>query len=343
MHIFVLRYALLGVVGIWYSMMREGWNRATPVFSLSCAEAEQLLRPAFPSARVLQVEETSGGLANTNLKIYLENKPPQLLRFCVRDPNSAAREFRLLSISSDIPVPHVTTFSQNNPINGYPFIVMDWVDGVRLETIIGSLTHEEIAVLGRSIGKTLSAIHAVRFNQSGFLDENLSVVTPIESGSKGYLSYVNDCLQNNLVISRLGESIERALALFLNRNSEILDEWLGAPCLAHCDFNPSNILVNKNAGFWKVVAVLDWEFALSATPFFDFGNLLRPPFGELPGIEDAISQGYTESGGILPPNWRKISKLTDLTAWLDFLTRETAGPQLISDCNAQIMKTIEQW
>ncbi len=38
-----------------------------------------------------------------------------------------------------------------------------------------------------------------------------------------------------------------------------------------------------------------------------------------------------------------MSKLTDLTAWLDFLTRESAGAQLISDAQAQISNTIAEW
>jgi hypothetical protein len=93
----------------------------------------------------------------------------------------------------------------------------------------------------------------------------------------------------------------------------------------------------------EVAAVIDWEFAFSGTPFFDLGNLLRPPLGEIPGMQAAVERGYRNAGGDLPIEWRKMSKLTDLTAWLEFLTRKNAGINLISDCKTQICKTIGEW
>ncbi|MCC7529821.1 MAG: phosphotransferase [Candidatus Melainabacteria bacterium] len=324
--------------------MREGWNRATALIELSNKEVEALLHPILPDVKVTSVEPTHGGLANTNLKICIAgDEEPLLLRFCIRDPNSVAKEFRLLElVEGTVPVPFVCHFSRDNPVNGHPYILMQWVEGKRLETVVDTLEASEIADLGESLGKTLAGIHSFHFEHQGFFDENLNVGNPLEMGGKGLLSYVRECLSNPIIDQRIDAQLAKRILVFLERESSLLDEWDGSPCLTHCDFNGSNILVNKNADRWQVAAVLDWEFAISGTPFFDFGNLLRVPVGALPGIEDSVEKGYKNGGGELPKEWRKMSDLTDLTAWMEFLTRESAGPQLISDALAQIVKTIAE-
>ncbi len=325
--------------------MREGWNRATALIELSNNEVEVLLHPFLPDIKVTAVEPTSGGLANTNLKICIAgDEEPLLMRFCIRDPGSVGKEFRLLElVGATVPVPHLCHFSKDNPINGHPYILMQWVEGKRLETVVDVLNATEIAHLGESLGKTLAGIHSFHFEHQGFFDENLNVGSPLEMGGKGLLSYVRECLSNPIAEQRIDAQLAERLLVFLERENSILDDWVGDPCLTHCDFNGSNILVNKTADRWQVAAVLDWEFAISATPFFDFGNLLRVPVGALPGIEESVEKGYKNAGGELPKEWRKMSKLTDLTAWIEFLTRESAGPQLISDAQAQIVKTIGEW
>ncbi len=325
--------------------MREGWNRATALIELSNKEVEELLHPLLPGITVTSVEQTKGGLANTNLKIQIAgDEEPLLLRFCIRDPNSVVKEFRLLElVEGVVPVPFLCHFSRDNPVNGHPYILMQWVEGTRLETVVDTLELSEIADLGESLGKTLAGIHSFHFEHQGFFDENLNVGSPLEMGGKGLLSYVRECLSNPIIDQRVDAQLSERILAFLERENSLLDEWVGEPCLTHCDFNGSNILVNKNADRWQVAAVLDWEFAISGTPFFDFGNLLRAPVGALPGIEDSVEKGYKNGGGELPKEWRKMSKLTDLTAWMEFLTRESAGPQLISDALAQIVKTMDEW
>jgi len=324
--------------------MRDEWNRATDEIQLSNEQVEQILSPVF-SSKVASVEKAQGGLANTNLKIRLVgDEQTYLLRFCVREPESAAREVALLElVAAKVSVPRITCWSTDNQVTGHPFILMHWVDGQRLESVYAELNAREIEEIGESLGLTLAAIHSFKFEGSGFFDQSLSIPKPIEMGGGGLRSYVEDCCSMQIVRERLGDNLTEKLRIFVNDQSAILDEWHEKPCLTHCDFNGSNILVNKSAGFWSVSSVLDWEFAFSGTPFFDFGNLLRPPFGELSGLEAAIERGYTRAGGYLTCEWKRMSKLTDLTAWLDFMTREKAGAALISDARKLCLETIENW
>lgn len=322
--------------------MRETWNRTTPVVELSTQDATALFNKNLYV--VESIEPTKGGLANTNLRVQFERiELKLLLRLWTRDPKAAGKEFRLMQMMEGVvPVPKVNLFSRNNPVNGYPFMFMEWIDGVRLESILGELYKSDIGHLGQSIGKTLASIHAYRFDQAGFFDEELEVAIPMEMGGAGLLRYTEECLDNPVVSERLGSELASITRNFVKSENHLLDKWTECPCLTHSDFNCSNILVKKSE-FWEVAAVLDWEFAFSGTPFFDFGNLLRNPFCAIPGMTDAVEQGYLDGGGTLPPEWKRMSKLTDLTAWLDFLTRENTGPELISDARAQISRTIAEW
>jgi aminoglycoside phosphotransferase (APT) family kinase protein len=132
-----------------------------------------------------------------------------------------------------------------------------------------------------------------------------------------------------------------ALLAYVEREGRRLDAWLGRPCLTHGDFNGANILIRRLGPAWEVAAVLDWEFAFSGSPAFDFGNLLRPPLGQREGFVRAVAEAYVEAGGYLPGEWRAISCLADLYAWADFLNRPNAGAALIKDARRIIRKIIK--
>lgn len=324
--------------------MRDQWNRDTERAILSNEEAAILLGSYFPNVKVAKVEPTKGGLANASYLVALKTGQRLHLRICQRDPSAAEKEYRLIQlVQGKVPAPKPIYFSAVNPVNNFPFMVLDWVEGTRLESIIGELSPRNVEHLGNSLGATLALIHGFKFEQFGFFDDHLEIPATLEMGGNGLLQYAEECLLENLGQERIGEALTNEVLSFIRTEARLLDDWSGRPCLTHCDFNGSNILVQKEEQGWEVTAVIDWEFAISGTPFFDLGNLLRPPLGEIPGMESAVERGYRNAGGELPNEWRKMSKLTDLTAWLEFLTRKNAGVNLISDCKRQICKTMSEW
>lgn len=325
--------------------MRDRWNRDTETMLLTNEQAETMLQSYYVAGyKVVKVEPTKGGLANSSFLVQTESGNQLHLRICVRDPSAAEKEYRLIQlIQGNVPTPRPIHFSTVNPISDHPFMILSWVEGTRLETIVGELRPRDVDHLGESLGGTLALIHRFQFDQFGFFNDHLEIPSPMQMGGKGLLRYAEECLLENLAGERLGEPLTEKILKFIEAECGLLDEWRGKPCLTHSDFNGSNILVKKGNAGWDVAAVIDWEFAFSGTPFFDFGNLLRAPLGEVPGIDAAIERGYKSAGGELPPQWRKMSRLTDLTAWLEFLTRRNAGINLISDCKTQICKTMGEW
>lgn len=323
--------------------MREKWNRATAELQLSNDELTQLIKQTFPGRRVIASELAKGGLANTNIKLILDgDQPPLLLRMFLRDPAQALKERRIYQlIHGTVPAPQVFHFANDNPVTAHPYILMAFVDGCRLESKATTMTDAESRELGLSVGAALAAIHSHRFPDYGFLNSDLKVIEPLPMGGQGLVAYTRRCLSEEQPRLRLGSVLSDELEKFVEREAGLLDQWKGSPGLTHCDFGGSNILVTSITGNWKVAAVLDWEFAISATPFFDLGNLLRKPLGTNPIFKNSVHEGYTTSGGTLPERWYEMSLLNDLTAWLEFMTRSTVNEHLIEDARRNIRETID--
>ena len=136
--------------------------------------------------------------------------------------------------------------------------------------------------------------------------------------------------------------LSRELWTFVSAESPILDGSIGAPCLVHGDFDGSNILVRETGGRWEVAGVLDWEYAVGATPMVDIGHILRPPLGDLEPFERGLIAGFVDRGGRLPPDWERVCRLLDLLNWVSYLNRPGAGPNVRASAREMIVRTIRR-
>ncbi len=322
--------------------MRDAWNRSTSPIDLGPAALTTLIQPAFPDQTVVESEPTQGGLANTNIRVRLSRTDqPLLVRLYVRSPGDVRKEYALNRlVDRRTPVPSFLYVAEDNPFTGHPYVLMQWIDGVRLEVVAPALRTDQIAELGRSVGVALAGIHAHTFPQTGFFDADLNIAQPVSVGGDGLMGFLRMCLIEGRGEERLGAELTRELLSFAERAGGLLDTWDGPPCLVHGDFGGSNILVRETPGGWDVAAVLDWEFAFSGSPFFDLGNLLRPPLGDMPGFEQAVHDGYVDAGGVLPARWRQMSLLQDLLAWADFLNRPNTNAALIRNARTIVARTM---
>ncbi len=322
--------------------MRDDWTRGTPALALDAAAAATLIAPALPGARVIEVTPATGGLANTNLRLTLaDRESPLLLRLYQRDPAQARKEVALhRGLAGHVPVPAILYAADGNPVTGGPYAVVEWIDGIHLGRIAPGLAAGARQDLGRDIGRVLAAIHEMTFPTAGFLDADLAVAQPIDAGSTGLAGFLRLCLVEGRGGDRLGPELTRAALAFAEREGPRLETWTKPARLTHADFNGSNVLVRETGAGWRVAAVLDWEFAFAGAPYFDFGNLLRPPLGDLDGFADAVAAGYRKAGAYLPADWRELAKIADLTAWADFLNRPDATPALIADARRMIAATV---
>lgn len=324
---------------------REDWQAPKRIV-LSCAELTKLVQPLFPRHEVTESQPTEGGLSNTNIKVFIKDKPaPYLVRLYTRDASALGKEIAINKLVSDtVPSAKFLWYAKSNPVTDDPYVIMEWVEGERLEVLARTMSPAELAATALSLGTTLAKIHSFTFEHSGFFSDDLTPSEPLDLGADGLRTYIDDSLKKALQKERIDKDLPETLLHFFDRESGVFSDWSGPACLTHCDFGGSNILMRTDSvNFSAVAAVLDWEFAFSGAPYFDFGNLLRNPLGAIPGFADSVATGYTESGGTLPKEWRKISALADLSAWVEFLTREDPGEAVITDSKKVITATMQNW
>ncbi|MGK9166992.1 phosphotransferase [Inquilinus limosus] len=318
--------------------------RPYPAVALSPEAATALARSLPGRPTVLRVTELSGGLVNTNLRLDLDCHPPAVLRLFQRDPAQAMRERAIHALAAErgLPAPRLLG-SGEDPATGLPFALLEWIDGRRLDETARGLDDAVLQPLARSVGAALAAIHAVRFDCTGFLDGSLAVAEPVDVGAAGLIGFLRHVLVDGPGGDRLGRDLADRLVVFAEREAGLLDRWTGPPCLTHSDFGGTNILVRPEADGWAVAAVLDWEFAFAGSPFFDFGNLLRPPLGTRPGFAEAVAAGYRAAGGALPAEWHRMAALADLFAWAEFLIRPNVSDAVIATARQRITDTMALW
>jgi aminoglycoside phosphotransferase (APT) family kinase protein len=127
---------------------------------------------------------------------------------------------------------------------------------------------------------------------------------------------------------RVGRPLAEAVIALARRNESRQDAWNHPARLTHFDFGGTNILMRDTQ---TVSGVVDWEFAASAAPSADFGNLLRPPLGKSVSFVRGVEGGYRAAGGQLPHDWLELTRLADMAAWAEFLARPNVSPQVIDD------------
>jgi aminoglycoside phosphotransferase (APT) family kinase protein len=114
-------------------------------------------------------------------------------------------------------------------------------------------------------------------------------------------------------------------------------------CLVHGDFGKRNLLVRSIGGRWVVMAVLDWEFAISGSPLTYLGHFLRYERASRPLSEPHFSDGYLHAGGRLPQNWRRLSRLVELSALCESLTHDQLSGTVVAELVALVRATVENF
>jgi len=324
--------------------MKEHWPRRAPVVKMDAADVGRLILPLFPGNSIARIEAVKGGLINTNLKVQLSNRPGAiLLRVYQRGVSPAQKEMAITRLIGDrVPVLHFMHVAEENPITGHPYAILDWIEGVDLQHMLPEIAADRLVELGYSIGRTLAAVHSFSFDKFGFFDRDLEVKGPIDFDGKGLLAYLHQCLIEGPGGAKLGPELTSSLLEFAAREGHILADWPQRPRLVHGDFNGSNILIRRSSGQrdLDIAAIIDWEYALSAMPALDFGDLLRPPFDHDEGFAAAVAHGYRGAGGILPREWQRIARLADMFSFADLLNRPEMSAVVVEDAKKVVRKLI---
>jgi aminoglycoside phosphotransferase (APT) family kinase protein len=265
------------------------------------------------------------------VKVSLDRAPGAvLLRLYQRDPPVAEKERAIAErLQGSVPIPQFLYLGDDGERR---VAILEWVAGERLEVALEGASSGRVAEWGEQAGAVLANVHALTFDQNGFLDGALKVGVPLKVDPEFLVNFLRGSFIDGGGARFVSRDLADAAIAYVRRNAHL--EWGGPPRLIHCDYNGSNILVRDGG----IAAVIDWEFAFAGAPSIDFGNLIRNhPDAR---FQDAAAKGYRDAGGDLPEQWRKLARIADLTSWADFLHRPLVDPVLVQDALAAIRQTI---
>ena len=324
--------------------MEAGVGRAT----LSVPDAERLVRLFDQRSRVTAIEHLADGIANTSFRLQLASGDSLVLRSYRRDPAACAKEVALHAlVRGTVPVPEIVYAAPNGIDGDGPFALLRFVEGITLGTLKRTGDAAAVADAARSAGETLAAIGRFAFPRAGWLastNGDLSVAGPLmqDEGGDVLPRFVEQCLAAPTAGQRLGTQRRERVSRFMWSWAPRLTELEAERQLVHCDYGNRNLIVRQSAAGWRVAAVLDWEFAVAASPLIDVGHFLRYDRAGRPRVEPHFSRGFVQAGGTLPDDWRRLARAIDLSALIELLGRERTPESLLPELLELVDATLEE-
>lgn len=304
---------------------------------LDLQSIRDLVSSRLRSSEIESISLLAGGFMNSNYRIVLRDNTSLVLRISSRRADLKKELCVLKHVHGRVPVPAVIAEHFSEP---YPCALIEFIEGTLFSDSLCSLDPEDLAKIALDTGATLQAIHAFDLGQAGFFDENFIFNPAFENFGGSLYDYIYSNLQAGRVRERLGEELAERTLKSVRAKRDVYWSIPNSTRLIHCDYNLKNILIRRADTVWKVVGILDWEFAIAGSPLVDIGNFLRFE-DELPsGFGEAFIQGYLSDSNELPSNWREVARLLDLAAMVNFLEDERDAPKTFQTAIAVMEKTV---
>ena len=244
-----------------------------------------------PNLRVTAVEPIPQGHSGFTYFVSVEDDtgprrfvlrlPPPGAR--IAGPADVVRQGRIMSAlhEAGLPTPAIPVMSTDPVVDGRPFVLMEAVEGARIET--AAAEHKALDIAGSAI-EVLKRLQSLPLDKSGIGDEE----------SVGLQS---EMMRWAWLMQRAPEELT-ARAGELGGMLAIQMPAERAPTLVHGDYHYGNMLFSGH----QVVSVLDWEIAQIGQPLMDLGCLcilsIRRKYQGAPNPGGAIDLSVEELYGL---------------------------------------------
>ena len=220
------------------------------------------------AAPPLSFELIAGGRSNLTFRVtdtaggaWVLRRPP--MGHVLATAHDMGREHRIISAlaPTDVPVAPVVGLCEDETVNGAPFYVMDFVDGlvIRDQIVAQEVPLDVRRAAGVSLAATLAKIHAVDPDAVGLG----------ELGRKeGYIA--RQLKRWNGQFEKATDREVTEVTTAYQRLLEHIPEQ-GPATIVHGDYRLDNCMVDDDG---EVIAVLDWEICTLGDPLADLGVLM---------------------------------------------------------------------
>lgn len=302
-----------------------------PQRTIPSAQITAILGRSLPGRTLVSQQPLSGGRRNSHHRLELDDGSQWVLRlYAAADGRHEVEVAVHELVARAVPVPRIIDADYRPEICSLPFALLEYVEGTTLDVLVsqGRTPGRELFV---ELGWKLQAVHMHRYERIGFFDHELRVVEIIPGLVDLYAPFVETAAQY------LGPTRAAALLELVRRHAPALAELDRSSALVHGDFRPANLMVREE----RLVALLDWEFAMAGHALADLGQFMRDE-DELPGgAMEALVSGYEQAAGrSLPDDFTTLCRLRDLLNLLQMLKASGSRPRQQAECLRLIDRTI---
>ena len=216
----------------------------------------------------LEFELISGGRSNLTYKVTDAAERPFVLRrpplgHVLPTAHDMGREYRIISAlgPTSVPVAPALGFCDDNDVNGAPFYVMDFVDGIIARDVAeaGRLSVEQRTRAGENLIEVLAAIHAINPADVGLGDLGRHEGYMQRQLKRWYSQFQQSKMREVPLVDEMYEFL-----------SARIPEQVGVS-IVHGDYRLDNCMIGEDG---NIAAVLDWELCTLGDALADVGLLL---------------------------------------------------------------------